>query len=650
MEDNKLAARIRPLEEFAAANPERYRFRVALLALLGYVYLLVIVTLLLALVAGILLYARINAITIKVLWIPLVLAGLVLKALWVTIPEPDGKELQREQAPALFDLIREVSDTLKGPKVHHVLVSDEFNASIVQIPQFGMFGWLRNYLVVGLPLMRALSPNEFRSVLAHEFGHLSGKHGSFSGWIYRVRQSWVQILTRVHEERSYASFLFEPFLKWYAPYLNAYSFVLARAQEREADSYSVDFAGKDSAALALIRLTTKGRVLSDDFWPTFFNGAKEEARAPKDPFTQMLSGLEKSIGHTKAQKWFLEALRVPTDYHDTHPALGDRLTALGFQTNGPELTSLINAVVTADEASESAASKYLRELPEDFEPSMNRLWREQIDMVWHDRHEEIKNSRKRLVELNEQAKTRALSVEEQWQRIGALVDAENIAAAAPAIRALLNEDPDHASANFALGTFLLEQGDEEGIQYLEKSMPAGAELAGEACQRISGYYLEQGDHQKSEEFRERAEMYFNQARRIQEQLFNLSLKDQFEPHDLEASRVEQIKSQLQKVRGLESAYLFRKLLEGPTNPTIYVLAFTTAYTWREGQNAQHVNALIDELSAQVQLPAPSLMISLDGQNRPYLARIHSIAGAQLFGADDHGLTHLDNPPVRASLP
>jgi len=49
-------------------------------------------------------------------------------------------ELEREQAPELFDLIHEVTTALNGPKVHHVLLSDEFNASIVQIPQFGMFG------------------------------------------------------------------------------------------------------------------------------------------------------------------------------------------------------------------------------------------------------------------------------------------------------------------------------------------------------------------------------------------------------------------------------------------------------------------------------------------------------------------------------
>ena len=640
MEDSKLAARIRPLEALAAANPGIYRFRVAALALLGYLYLLLIVVILLALVAGTVLYASLNALTIKFLWIPLVLAGLVLRALWVTIPEPDGKELQRDQAPALFDLIREVSDSLKGPKVHHVFVSDEFNASIVQIPQFGMFGWLHNYLVVGLPLMRALGPDEFRAVLAHEFGHLSGKHGRFSGWIYRVRQTWLQILIRVHEERSYASFLFEPFLKWYAPYLNAYSFVLARAQEREADTYSVDVAGKDFAALALIRLTTKGRALSDDFWPTFFKGAKDEPRTPTDPFTQMLSGLEQSIAHTKVQKWFLEALRVPTGYDDTHPALGDRLTAIGFQKEGPELTRLISAVVKADEAGESAATKYLRELPDDFEPGINRLWRERVRDVWHQRHQEFKQASKRLADLDEQAKTRTLTIDEQWERIVATAETEDAAASMPIIRALLNEDPDHAAANYALGTILLDQGDEAGVEYLEKATSGGAGLAGESCQRISGYYLDKGDHKKSEEFRERAEMYFDLENRIQEQVFNFSLTDQFEPQDLEAARLAEIKSQLEKIRGLESAYLFRKLLQGPADPTIYVLAFTTQFTWQNGENAKHVSILMEELSARVQLPSPSVLVSLDGPNSYLLPRIHSIAGAQLYAADGHGVRNL----------
>lgn len=637
MEENNLAAQIRPLEAFAAANPALYRFRVALLASLGYVYLLVLVALLLGIVAAALLYARLNAGIIKLLWIPLVLVGLVLRAMWVTIPEPDGKELQKSDAPALFELIDEITTALNGPKVHRVLLSDEFNASILQIPQFGMFGWLRNYLVVGLPLMRALSPEEFRSVLAHEFGHLSGKHGRFSGWIYRVRQTWVQILTRVHEERSYASFMFEPFLKWYAPYLNAYSFVLARAQEREADTYSVDLAGKNVAALALTRLTTKQRVLNDDFWPTFFRGAKEQSLAPRDTFTQMLSGVEQSIGHAKAQKWFLEALRVTTGYEDTHPALGDRLAAIGFAKDSPELKSLVEEVVKADELKETAAARYLRQLPEDFEPSMNRLWRERIAQYWSERHEEIKKTRKRLAEFDQQAKTRQLTVEEQWERAIALSEIEDRAASLPAIKAVLNEAPDHIGANFALGSILLEQGNADGIQYLEKTIESDADVAGQACELISDFYVQQRNEELAETFRNRSAEYYDKALQLKVRAFTFSKDDQFLPHDLAPDRLQKLQAELQNIHGLNAAFLVRKVIEG--SEPVYVLAVMAAYTWKDGQNAMHVDQLFEDLSTNVELPSPIVMLSLDGERTYLINPIANVPGAQVFATPEARLAY-----------
>ena len=60
MENDKLATLIPSLEKFAAEQPDSYKLRVALLAVLGYAYLLVVVLILLGIVAVILLYARLN--------------------------------------------------------------------------------------------------------------------------------------------------------------------------------------------------------------------------------------------------------------------------------------------------------------------------------------------------------------------------------------------------------------------------------------------------------------------------------------------------------------------------------------------------------------------------------------------------------------
>ncbi|HEU4510656.1 MAG TPA: hypothetical protein VFR78_20670 [Pyrinomonadaceae bacterium] len=109
MEDVKYANLINSLETFAAAKPGLYRLRVVLVAAVGYAYLLFIVLLLLAIVGATFFYLRVNWVAIKLVWIPLAVVGIVLKSIWITMPEPDGKELSREQAPALFDLIGEVT-------------------------------------------------------------------------------------------------------------------------------------------------------------------------------------------------------------------------------------------------------------------------------------------------------------------------------------------------------------------------------------------------------------------------------------------------------------------------------------------------------------------------------------------------------------
>lgn len=627
MEDEKLATLIPSLEAFAAEKPESYKLRVALLAVLGYAYLLVVVVILLAIVAALLLYARLNWVVLKIVWIPLVIVGIVLRSLWITLPEPDGMELQREQAPVLFDLIHEVTTKLNGPKIHHVLVSSDFNASVVQIPQFGMFGWLNNYLVVGLPLLRAFTPAEFRAVLAHEVGHLSGKHGGFSGWIYRVRQSWVEVLTRVHYERHYASFLFEPFLNWYAPYLSAYSFVLARAQERHADEYAVELAGRDITAVMLARLDVKQRKLTEDFWPGFFRQAKEEPKAPRDPFEQMLSGAEQPIGPVKAQKWFFEALNVPTGYADTHPALCDRLAAIGYPKDSPEVAGLLDAVVKADEQKETAASYYLRDLPEDFVPRQNRLFREQLVQAWNQSHAQNNEAKKQLAKLEEDAKERALTIEEQWQRVMLLSQVQDNNAAIPLLKTILSEHPDHVGAHFALGAILLEQHNAEGVALLEKAMELSPASTGDASQVLSGFYFEQGNRELAETFRKRAVEHQEKEAKLREKTLELSVHDTFVPHEVKEAILKEIQAQLHKVRGLSEAFLFRKVVD---SEHVYVLAVLAGYSWQEGVSAKHLQPLFEDLVQITVLPSPLVFLSLDMEHGELLPKIRAVPGAAIY--------------------
>ena len=145
----------------------------------------------------------------------------VAGAMWVRLDVPKGQRIANSEAPELFALIDKLRRSLGAPRFHHVLITDDFNAAVVQIPRLGLLGLYRNTLLIGLPLMKALNRQQLAAVLAHEFGHLAGGHGRLGNWIYRLRFGWARLAQALQQRRSVGSFAFVPFFKWYAPYFSS---------------------------------------------------------------------------------------------------------------------------------------------------------------------------------------------------------------------------------------------------------------------------------------------------------------------------------------------------------------------------------------------------------------------------------------------
>src|SRR5262249_18710251 len=156
----------------------------------------------------------------------LVVAGIILRALWVKLEPPEGEHLSRTDASGLYAMVDDVAKRLAAPSPHVILITDDFNAAAQQTPRLGILRWQRHYLLLGLPFLFAVSPEELRSVVAHEMGHLSGNHSRFSGWIYRLQLTWARLVASFDETGGWANSVFTGFFKWYYPYFSAYSFVL----------------------------------------------------------------------------------------------------------------------------------------------------------------------------------------------------------------------------------------------------------------------------------------------------------------------------------------------------------------------------------------------------------------------------------------
>ena len=252
---------IERLEREAAARPRWYKFKLTLLAMLGYAFLIAAIVVALALSLGIglllLLTKSVWALKlIKFVWIPLVLAWMILKALWVRLTGPEGHLLGPGEAPELVAEVERLRQATGAPRLSGIVIDARFNAAAASVPRMLGLAGSRHFLILGLPLMRALGPDQLAAVIAHEFGHFNAGHGRYAGWIYRVRESWYRLLDSMQQEGARMGGIFTRFFSWYAPYFNAYSFVFARGNEYEADAVSARLVGADSMGQALVRAKT----------------------------------------------------------------------------------------------------------------------------------------------------------------------------------------------------------------------------------------------------------------------------------------------------------------------------------------------------------------------------------------------------------
>jgi len=322
---------VRLSEHASADDSARYRRGVAAFAALGYLWVLACLALSVGIIAWVALAAGRGRFSFTRGWLLLFALGLLwatLRALWVRFDEPEGRELSRADAPALFEALERIRKKIKGPPVHRVYLDDEFNASIRQVPRFGLFGGAVNSLSIGLPLLMMLDRRRLLSVLAHEYGHLRGNHGKLSAWIYRTRLSWLKLDASLQRDEGVMALVSQAFFRWYFPRFAARTFALARQDEYEADRISGRLLGTPVAAAALTEIAIKARWYDHEFWASPCARAERDQQQPGPPEAPRQRAATPPDAEF-ARQALREAMRRVSDLEDTHPVLRDRLEALG---------------------------------------------------------------------------------------------------------------------------------------------------------------------------------------------------------------------------------------------------------------------------------------------------------------------------------
>jgi len=564
----------------------------------------------------------------------LIVYGIMQAGLFLLVDQglPKGRPLKRSEAPALWRQLDSLGRDLQCQPLSGVFLSMEFNAAVREIPRLGLFGWPRTYLEIGFPLSLAVAPDELRAILAHEFAHLSARHGKSAGRIYRIHRTWAEVFQRMQHPGG-GSFgrgsrwATAKFIDWYWPRLRARSFVLSRAQEYQADCIAAEFAGAHTMSSALWRLECLTPWLQDRFWPELYGEAIHRPEPP-EVLARMRSAFENPPDPEDADRWTIRGLNRATGNDDTHPSLRDRVSSLGISVEELRMTGFPAPVrLTAADALMGSDCSAI-------ENDLSGEWRNNARAVWRDRHRRATAQARRSAPADVEtppAEAHPAATAVLWESACETAQLQGLAVALPMLREVLSHNPAHAGASVLLGCHLLNEGNPDGESLLWQVIKrADQGWTSQAYKALEDHYCATGQVERLREVRTHHDHHDVEAAEAKLERSRIEPTDTFLHHGLTCEQLEPLRRVLAGQRDCAAAWLVRKkLVHFPERPLFVLCVRSEPQGWGF-RKADRERALVRRLIPAVELPGTVLVVGPIDHLRRLARKVMVVADAEVF--------------------
>ncbi|TJZ67975.1 hypothetical protein [Chitiniphilus eburneus] len=474
--------RVAALENDAHANPTLYQLRVTAMALAGYLAVVGLVLFgLLIFFIGV--HTERVLLTISGIAFAVTSVYLVLNCLTQNDDLPTGRPLHRAEAPDLFRLLDKLARKTGTAVPDSVSVGERFAVELVEQPTRLPLQRRRRHLIVGLPLLLALSSSELAALLAQECGRLHGDQGRLATWICQLRRRWAARYPHLHDEHGALSEFVARFYLWYIPRFQTYTLALARQQEMAATQWSAEVIGTQAAAHAAIKMALFGRFFEHHYWTAYWRQADTRAEPGLAPYAGMAEGFRQGERVWRSSRWLKEALAERPSYDDPHPSLKQQLDRLG------------QAASPVGWPRQSAGEKWLGVTLGKLVGEFDRDWLALNSQTWKTRYRTARQEEAELETLRMHSPD-TLDSHQLWRLAQLSHSRLGAAETRPLLERVLAQQPEHAQARYLLASLLLDAGDERGLGCMEQAMKLDQQLVDDGmarCQRYLGKRARQHD-------------------------------------------------------------------------------------------------------------------------------------------------------------
>ncbi|CAN1511313.1 M48_Ste24p_like domain containing protein [Fimbriimonadaceae bacterium] len=613
--------RIKEYEAWAKANPGKFTDRVRKFAGLGWFIVFTTVAILL-LALGLLIWQSVTRGRVygwAYLAIGVTLFS-VLRSLFQHIPVEKEFELSREDAPLLWAEVDKITEQSSAPPVSKIVLDSELNASAGIRSKYLLFGKREHVLTLGWALLQLLSADEARAVIAHEFGHFSGRHGNFGA---RAHGLFVTLLTLYQSlAGGVTGFIFKPIVNWYFTRFDAMMFVLGRDNEYDSDAFAARYTSPLSAAQGLVRLNLSELAPfnpKDGILPEILQRA---SAPPRD----LVLRLHRYIGNqridSKSEDNLRLALKQQTDYNDSHPALSDRLKALDQMRSFDDWMTRVRA-------------PYRNGIEEFFGPNwqtiadkLSAFWHAKLESKWSEiisNQESLGNRERELEHLRAQGKLLASGYEDL---AGIQQERRDHEALVETLREGLEKYPENARLMLVDGWKRLTlDKDDSGLAVLDEAMLKDPAITENAASVAFGYLSQRGDTAQAEKYRLKLIEWSARADTVRESMTKFAPNDRFEAVDVAPRERATLVEGLQKVGKLESAFLVEKVVVlDTTYRQTFLLVFPKK---RLGLELISHDGLCQEVAERVEF-SRSCLIIVPGDVDKWRPILEQIRGSRLL--------------------
>ncbi len=327
-----------------------YRYLINIGGVYYYISLPIILVLVVALVAGLFyVFFLVGRLPIQLMLILLV-GSLVtiysmIRSLLIRVKYTDpGRELNEAEAPGLFKLAKEVAQTMNTRPIDEIRITATTDLAVYERGKWKekLKDQAKRILILGVGVLKDFKQNDFKAVLAHEYGHFSHRDTAGGDVALRVRNDMTKYFYELYlaGQNVWWNIAFQ-FLRLYNLIFVRISHGATRLQEVLADRVAAQTYGARAFQDGLTYV-----IKRDIEFMKYANSEIEEARKIDRPFNNLyeLSGnADRDI-----EEELKEALNKETSENDTHPSPVDRFRYVdGINTKTfPEDASLVKELFT----------------------------------------------------------------------------------------------------------------------------------------------------------------------------------------------------------------------------------------------------------------------------------------------------------------